>query len=144
MLFIRDSAEPDRKRKRAPEDKSKNVEEEKRREEAKGKDAEAKEPEAKKKKQSKDDVSSSSDDEEVNLVNLRREACYYCLINLQFHIFHKHTDITEKLNPENDFCQSAKRLPAARLSTLTASKVQQRLCCLLRAASASDVRAVGF
>lgn len=77
LLFIRDTAEPDRKRKRAPEDKSKNGgDEEKRREEGKGKDGEAKEPEAKKKKQSKDDASSSSDDDEVNLVNLLHEAPY--------------------------------------------------------------------
>lgn len=62
-----DTAESDRKRKRAQEDKSKSGEDEKRKkEESKGKDAEGKDPEAKKKKQSKDDSSSGSDDEEKN------------------------------------------------------------------------------
>lgn len=67
LLFVpfRDTAESERKRKRAPEDKG--GEEEKRKEEGKGKDAEGKEPEAKKKKQSKDDTSSGSDDEEASV-----------------------------------------------------------------------------
>lgn len=65
---FRDTAESDRKRKRATEDKSKSGEEEKRKkEEGKGKDAEGKEPETKKKKQSKDDGSSGSDDEEAGV-----------------------------------------------------------------------------
>lgn len=69
FLTFRVTGEPDKKRKRAPEDKSKSVEEEKRKkkEDSKGKDAEVKEPEAKKKKLSKDDSSSGSDDEEAGV-----------------------------------------------------------------------------
>ncbi|XP_034044410.1 PC4 and SFRS1 interacting protein 1a isoform X1 [Thalassophryne amazonica] len=62
-----DSAEPDRKRKRTAEDKSKTGEEEKKKKKDEGgKEADVKEPEAKKKKQTKDDDSSVSDDEEKN------------------------------------------------------------------------------
>ncbi|TKS68322.1 PC4 and SFRS1-interacting protein [Collichthys lucidus] len=68
LLDLWDTAESDRKRKRAAEDKSKSGDEEKRKkEEAKVKDAEGKEPEAKRKKQSKDDTSSGSDDEEAEI-----------------------------------------------------------------------------
>ncbi|XP_061130108.1 PC4 and SFRS1 interacting protein 1a isoform X1 [Syngnathus typhle] len=63
-----DTAESDKKRKRAAEDKSKISEEDKRRkDEIKAKDGEGREPEAKKKKQSKDGNSSgASDDDEKN------------------------------------------------------------------------------
>lgn len=63
-FIYRDSAESDRKRKRAPEDRSKMGEGENKREEGTIKDGDGREPEAKKKKQSKDDTSSDSDDED--------------------------------------------------------------------------------
>ncbi|XP_061687002.1 PC4 and SFRS1 interacting protein 1a isoform X2 [Syngnathoides biaculeatus] len=63
-----DMAESDKKRKRAAEDKSKTLEEDKRRkDDMKAKDGDGKEPETKKKKQSKDGSSSgASDDDEKN------------------------------------------------------------------------------
>ncbi|KAF6729964.1 PC4 and SFRS1-interacting protein [Oryzias melastigma] len=69
-----ETAEPEKKRKRALEDKTHSEEEKrKKREGSKGKEAEGKEPEAKKKRQSKDDGSSGSDDDEKNKGNKKQQ-----------------------------------------------------------------------
>ncbi|XP_023816693.2 PC4 and SFRS1-interacting protein isoform X1 [Oryzias latipes] len=69
-----ETAEPEKKRKRASEDKT-HCEEERRkkRDGSKGKELEWKEPEAKKKRQTKDDGSSGSDDDEENKGNNKKQ-----------------------------------------------------------------------